>query len=164
MKISELIKNHVAAFAVVTTVVAFALPLAAHATEADQGGAGMNSGDSSSQSGYTVNTSSPASVVPAEIPSQDAGGSGATSVSGSAAGATLANQVKGTIDSIDAARRSVTIRDSEGNLSTYKLKSGADMSFQGHKATLSTFAKGDSVVVTPAANDPAAATAISAGS
>lgn len=164
MKISELFKNHAAAIAVIASVAAFALPATTHATEADHGGAGMTSGDASSQSGYTVQSSSPSTVVPAEIPANDAGGAGVTSQSGAGAGETLANQVKGTIESIDAARRKVTIRDSQGNLTSYKMKAGADVQFQGHKAALSTLAKGDAVTITPAANDPSSATAINVGS
>lgn len=193
MKIKELFKNHTAAFALIASVAAVALPAAALATS-DEGGAGMSSGASSSdtgytvqqstpagavpadvggagsttgsasESGYTINQSTPAGVVPAEVPAADAGGSGITTGSGAAAGQTLASEVKGTIDSIDAARRQVTIRDTQGNLASYKLKAGANVQVQGHKAALSALTKGDAVTVTPAANDPTAATAITVGS
>jgi len=199
MKISELIKNHAAAFAIIASAAAFALPTTARASSdeggagmtsgaavgdsdytvqqstpaggvpaelptQDQGGAGATSGSSDSQSGYTINQSSPTSSDPAVMPSQDAGGAGVTTGAGTATGATLAHQVRGMIDSIDAARRQVTIRDSEGNLSSYKLKAGANVQVKGHKASLSALTKGDEVTITPAANDPASATSITVGS
>ena len=134
---------------------------------AEEGGAGQTSGTTSSGSGYTVPESTAATATGAldrSAPGSDAGGSGTTG--GSAAGgqgATLATEIKGTIDSIDAARRQVTVRDSQGNLASYKLVPDATVQVGGHKASLAALIKGDVVTISPVPNEPGSAAAIKVG-
>lgn len=134
---------------------------------AEEGGSGQTSGTTSSGSGYTVPESTGAAATNGALDrstlGSDAGGSGTTGGSAAGQGGTLATEIKGTIDSIDAARRQVTVRDSQGNLASYKLVPDATVQVGGHKASLAALIKGDVVTVTPAQNHPGSATAIKVG-
>ena len=163
MKPRKFFTGHRAGWALVAAG-ALALSTAAFSTTEDEGGAGQTSGTASSGSGYTVPESTSANVTGGQVNGgQDAGGSGTTTGSAGGQGATLANEIKGTIDSIDAARRQVIVRDSQGNLASYKLAPGATVQVGGHKASLAALIEGDVVTITPADHDPASATAIKVG-
>jgi hypothetical protein len=133
----------------------------------DQGGAGATSGTSDSGSGYAVQDSTPAALptekMNNEQTNQDLGGAGTTAGSSSSSGSVLAGQIKGVIDSVDSARRKVTIRDQQGNLTSYTLKKGANVMIGERKATLASLTNGEPVLVEVAKDDPTKATAIKAG-
>lgn len=91
----------------------------------------------------------------------EAGGAGGTSGgTGAGAGAMTAGEVSGTVDSIDATRRRVTIRDDQGNLVSYDLAPGATVQVGSRDASLSALSNGDAVTIGVSDADPTQAQSI----
>lgn len=89
----------------------------------------------------------------ASLASADAmgGAGGSTGGAEAGSGSLTANQVQGIVDSVDAGRRRLTIRDDQGNLVSYDL--AAD-------AAITSLSNGDSVTLSVAEGDPTRADAV----
>ena len=126
-----------------------ALPSLAFAT-------GDLAGDPAATESYPDVTAS-TSAVSAPAP---AGGAGATSGAAAGIGSTAADEVRGTIDSVDATRRRVTIHDDQGNLVSYDLAPGALIKVGARDSSLSALSNGDSVSIGVSDADPSQATSV----
>ena len=141
------------------------------ATGSDAGGAGTTSGSETGGGvavpGSEIGNETPAeggvfsgSPTPVPSPSPDMGGAGETTGSGAGSGAVGANQVRGTIDSVDSTRRRVTIRDDQGNLVSYDLNAGGNVKVGEQDSSLAALSNGDAVIITLSENDPTTATEV----
>ena len=101
----------------------------------------------------TASSASAAGVTPA-------GGAGSTSGTAAGAGSTMADEVRGTVDSVDATRRRITINDDQGNLVSYDLAPGALIKVGARDSSLSALSNGDSVSIGVSDADPSQATSV----